>query len=460
MITYRPYLKYFVLTALLLSLPLAAFNFIIDPVNVYGIVNIEGFNRVKPELDKYKAIWKSSYLKKQKPKLVFFGSSRVELGINPISEIAQQHIPQDKTRFNSAIAASCIYWTMRFVQQAIDSGGTQEMVIGIDYGQCRNSARKNDLENFSNFEKVLSVDAKGNSQPFHVLDMFNHTLFSLDALDASLKTLKKQNIKYQRNSPYGHILNERFLRSILRKRSLLEYFHKEEDIIIDNHLRSTPEDYDFDRGMKCLYSIIELAKKNNIRLTLFINPTHARLQHLDLLFNSKNQPDDWKRAVVKAVKDADDSYPDTHPITVWDFSIINDMTAEPLPRDKQALMTWYFDPSHFNEKLGDLVIKVIFTGEPARTPKGQQFGFLLTEENIEDQIRMHHRSINNWKANQAEAFQELEFKIAKKKARFNNNNNLLFGKKPVSKEPTRLIGLAEAPPKKNEDIIHFRHTRQ
>ena len=76
----------------------------------------------------------------------------------------------------------------------------------------------------------------------------------------------------------------------------------------------------------------------------------------------------------------------------WDFGSYNSISVEPLPpaEDREALMDWYFEASHYNRRAGDLILdRVLGHSEPGRSiPK--DFGVRLDTANIEahlEQIR-------------------------------------------------------------------------
>jgi len=69
---------------------------------------------------------------------------------------------------------------------------------------------------------------------------------------------------------------------------------------------------------------------------------------------------------------------------LWDFSGYNSLTTEDVPPDgdSETQMKWYWESSHYKKELGDLVLDRIFDYHHSRRIVPDDFGILLTSENI------------------------------------------------------------------------------
>ena len=66
-------------------LGVALFNAIVDPLDVYRLVRLRGFNEMKPRLDKYSRMAKPLWLSARPYERLALGSSRTEIGI-PVAD--------------------------------------------------------------------------------------------------------------------------------------------------------------------------------------------------------------------------------------------------------------------------------------------------------------------------------------------------------------------------------------
>ena len=118
--------------------------------------------------------------------------------------------------------------------------------------------------------------------------------------------------------------------------------------------------------------ILNLCKKNNINLYLYISPAHANLDGEGIIASGNlHRFETWKKKITYIANDFN--------ITLWDFSGYNSVTTEKI----KTPMQYYWDSSHFTEKVGDLILaKVLKT--TAITP--YDFGVALTPKNIDSHI--------------------------------------------------------------------------
>lgn len=77
------------------------------------------------------------------------------------------------------------------------------------------------------------------------------------------------------------------------------------------------------------------------------------------------------------------------PFPVWDFGVYNYIIEEEVPSidDENAKIRWYWDASHYSKEVGDLILDKIFgmTSDDDNIP--DNFGVLLTSENIEQHLQ-------------------------------------------------------------------------
>jgi hypothetical protein len=124
---------------------------------------------------------------------------------------------------------------------------------------------------------------------------------------------------------------------------------------------------DYMKGvLQDIASLVDLARRNRIRLILFVNPLYKTV----FVDGGPEEFDRFKRELVKITD-------------FYDFSGINSITAD---------SAYYYEPSHYRFVTGDMILGRIFGGETGRMPP-QDFGVLVTRENVENHLRELRRRL-------------------------------------------------------------------
>lgn len=131
-------------------------------------------------------------------------------------------------------------------------------------------------------------------------------------------------------------------------------------------------------------NILATCHKNDIRLILFVSPTHARQLELIAYAGLWDIFEEWKRQLVIANEAVAKRF-GKEPFALHDFSGYNAWTSESLPTEEgaEARMKYYWESSHYTHVLGDIVLEALFSN----TERGDGFGNKLTPESVEDVLR-------------------------------------------------------------------------
>src|SRR5262249_15971348 len=128
-----------------------------------------------------------------------------------------------------------------------------------------------------------------------------------------------------------------------------------------------------------------------------ITPAHAHQLEISAAVGEWQKVEDGKRALVRMLAADAARHPDAKAFPSWDFSGYSPITTDPLPPDgSQREMNYYWDSSHFRQKVGDWVVDRLFHsqgGVPA------DFGIELTADNVEDvlaRIRVDRARYRRW----------------------------------------------------------------
>lgn len=347
----RLYLKFnsIFLTATLVSvMTIAAFNAVVDPYSTVKSPKIAGFNALKPKQDTNVRLFKAIDITRIKPKTIFLGTSRTEIGLDPAHPALANYQPA----YNLGLPAANMYEARRYFEHALkNQKDLKTVIIGLDFF----------MFNAFNYNKSDFREGRLGQRGLSLKDALA-TKFSLNAVDSSIETILS-NRKGEGSDYYANGRREKFNDVGV---SRLDKFKKSLSTSI-----SQPE---LDRSFKLsqqylsdLKQVVELCRQRGIDLKLFISPSHATQWEVIYVNNNWTTFETWKRELAKIAP-------------VWDFSGFNQITTEPINDGMQN----YWDSSHYQKRVGDLILDRLFHYKPQRVPA--DFGVLLTPDTVEAEI--------------------------------------------------------------------------
>lgn len=366
----------------LLLLAIALFNLLADPFGIYEIITVNGFNALKVGVNDHVRMTKTHVANRLKPRTIILGTSRTEYAINPEHPCFQE---QAKPVYNLALPGGSIYEIQRYLEFAQAVAPLKTAVIGLDFMSFRANTG-------------LSPDFSENrlNGPLHLLQEKLDLLLLLDTTVASFDVVTTQQINYKKD-----YYQSNGLRGITSRIGRISgwgqqgwFFNIHNQFGAGTYGAETAKEYDFfaadarEKVFTPFRNIIKFAYTHNIDLRFFISPENSVLLevlHQNGLWKSYEE---WKRLMTKALaEEAGDAK--RAPFPLWDFAAYGPFNNElpPMSNPKKLAMQWYYDPSHYSLKLGDLVLDRIF-GRPM-TVNGaavEGFGVLLSEENIESHL--------------------------------------------------------------------------
>ena len=344
---FRGYNFIFFATAFIPMFSVGLFNWTIDPYDLFNTPNFLDINHEKIKKDNNDRLFKAVDITRLKPKVILMGSSRTKQGLNP----EHPAIENNQFAYNLAINGPNTYEVRRYIEHAIaNQPNLQQVILGIDFFMFNSS-----LDNQPSFEEkrigkkhIISSDA---INALFSLDTFN---ISRETMSASLKT-REQNNLYGEN---GFMPNRNANDGGTKWR-----FDQSIKLYFELH-----SDYQFSQQYwSDFVKIVELCQENKIDLKVFISPAHATQWESIKITGKWNTFEQWKREIVKLTP-------------VWDFSGFNSITTEAI----QPKMNNYVDNSHYSPMIGNLILDRIFNDQTESIP--QNFGILLTTENIEQHL--------------------------------------------------------------------------
>jgi tetratricopeptide (TPR) repeat protein len=405
----------FAVSALCFCAAIVATNVIIDPFMFWNVVTIPGINSQRPEFASWTRMAKAQAMCRLQPNSVIMGSSRTEVGLDP-HYLAWSQFP-GKT-YDLALSGVGLKEMELMLQHAkYASPNLRHVVMAVDFYMFN-----------ANREAVVFGTEVLDFDPNRLLNSPSDSCLRTFLYDANkllwtkgipfdFATVRRQvRVKdWQGGAPVlsdGEVLDwmslsdrEGFrgnsydvLVPVAQRygfRNLIDghsggSFAGQEAYYVKKVWRPPPDQrFCFTRPgqpdtISVFHDIVKFARKSGIDIRFVINPIHARmliaLQEIGLW----PQYEDWKRDLVKVL--AEEAKQDhAEPFPLWDFSGFNSITTEQIPPagDKQHIMRWWWEPSHYQKATGDLMLDRVLDYKPDLANVPPDFGILLSPSNID-----------------------------------------------------------------------------
>lgn len=384
----------------LLSTLVILFNWLVNPYNIYQSLSIEQLDK-KPMVASHLRLAKAMAVEWKKPEYLIMGSSTAETGFNP-----QLPSWNSSRVYNLGLSGANIYEVMRYLQHAESIHPIKKVVLAVNFFMFNAYVR-----NRSDFdESILSVDSNGIKNPLAVNNFFA-TLLSYDAIKASVETIRNQNTKnaFQNN---GQLVHNYRTDHINQLKGYKNNFLDAERYNRSSLLPLPDEQFHFSNPKKqintiqYLQKIIRICEENNTELTLIIAPEHVRLMETYKQLGLLKLYEQWQTQLVQQITVHNQDHPN-HPFELWNFNKINAVTTEILPKkdDKKTIMSWFWDPHHFKNELGNLILTQVLNKQD--NSNINNFSTLLTWANLQQEIDSNSMLLSHWEQKHADEVEEI-----------------------------------------------------
>ena len=357
---------YNLLLLIFVSLPVTGvgvINWLIDPQDVFNTPNYLGINNVKPDKDKNDRLFKAIDITRIRPKIIIVGSSRAKQGINPEYTV----FDQSAGVYNLALNGPNFYEVRKYIEHAIyNQPDIKEIVLGIDFFMFNAHIDNQPTFSESRLEKKHLT-----------LDDAIKVLFSFDTLNNSKDTVIASKNQKPIDDNYGE--NGFMPNRNADKPENMWRFNQSIKLYFTLH-----SNYEFSEQYWLDFAeVVALCQKNNIKLRVFISPSHATHWESIYITNRWKVFEEWKRKIVQLTP-------------VWDFSGYNSVTTESIKNK----MDNYVDNSHYTPEIGNLILNRIFNYKTSQVPN--DFGVLLTTDNIDFHLENVRQQRQKWVNNNPE----------------------------------------------------------
>lgn len=349
------YLQLLVIVAAITVLILQIPTLIIDPYRVFGLTD---FN--KKNFDPNTRYLKIEYLLKHHQADAFIlGSSRVNFYDVKLASLLSQHNYYNMTAFNDYLLS-----IRKKLEWLISTRKINQIILGMDYDhQAIDETKDTDL---------LRQEHPLISQEPRIEFYYKYTAFQpetlilciqsnlekevkniFDITTGQSKLLQKDQLKLQ--DPTGYIA--RNFKPASKVESKAKLIKEEPKKLI---------------SIQELQKIVNITNSNNIPTMIVVNPlNHHRFITFDI--------DSYATWITRMVNVAGQ---------IWDFSGINSITKND---------QYYYEDTHFTKQAGDLVLDKIFNNQKAAKDIPEDFGILVTKENLNAHIEHLKSSYKDYK---------------------------------------------------------------
>jgi hypothetical protein len=322
----------------------AAFNFVVDPYGVFGVVDVRGFNHVKAQASERGVLFKRSALNRVHPNGLILGNSRAEIGFDPESAAWPDWA---RPVFNLALPGAGISTEAAEFARALERNMPRIAIVGLDFLDFRVDGGASDGTG------VVAMRAES----FRSLRERASVLLTMNALIDSVATVKAQH------DPYSTALTDTGFNPMLdyvgiaRRDGYFAMFRQRDQENAIAYLRGPKRivrpdgrpGVDFD----AVDRITALAREHGIKLRFVLYPYHAHTLILFDLTGLWPAYEDWKRELTRRVDVAQTMLD----VELWDFTGFSPYSDEKVPKPGTTTqLTWYWEGGHFKKALGDALI--------------------------------------------------------------------------------------------------------
>jgi hypothetical protein len=320
-----------------------------------------------PRTTNHSALSKLHFIYKQQPEVMYFGSSRVEVGL-PV----EPDLFRNMSIYNAALSANTLGNTIPLIMHVLGGYTPKVIVLGVDFVSfTANPSPESNLDmtllssDFSEYrlkrlwydiKRAVTVDASAHSITA-LRAMFKHQPY--DPIDGIA-------------SVGGRTSEQEMLRLTATRGQYVQAFQR----TLQYADRKPPSPAEMRAGLKMFEDFVSTACARKITVRVFSNPRHALAEYMLAKNGHWAEVEHWKAALA----DIATRYQSKCDLKIFDFAGFNSVTTEPIDGITPAAgLANYWEASHFKAKVGDLILKRIFNRDTSVPP---DFGRELTNETV------------------------------------------------------------------------------
>ena len=361
----------------------ALLNYFVDPYSVFGSTRVQGLNAQKAKASSYTPLVKAYQIERTSPQTVLFGTSRVDIGLDPSHSAWPQG---SRPVYNYALPEASILTMNQQLQHALQAGPVRSLVVGLEFqdflrGQIDSTREPDEVE--QRFLSLAHARSDWRRLRQTALDSAAATL-TLSGLLDTIGTLATQNSTVAGDVSDSGLTSESPYAGLVRKDGHYDLFlQKDMGIVRARQQAARVLSKGLEREfveLAYLRQLIDFCQLNGIDLHLFIPPYHAHYLEIVDATGLWGRFENWKRELASLVGDYQKRQQAR--LTLWDFASYDEFTTEAVPAkgDRKTSMQWFWEPVHFKKALGDIIVARMLGTDH------REFGVELTTDSLEDRL--------------------------------------------------------------------------
>lgn len=398
----KSYVRWLLVPVIVVLALAAVLNTVVNPLRVtnlpWTMVSLEPYRVVEG----YERTAKSGLVRSSEWQGAIFGSSRMDIGINP------DHAALKSSRTaNLALSAGRLNENIEMLKYACEHEKLDLVIFGIDLIDLSEPVRAAKSDFYS------SPLAKSGSQ----LDRELQYYFGLTMMKNSVKVVTRA----LRDQPSEHLTNGHWAmrysidpRKDAEKKSLAVIFGR-------SRIRATVSERIDPEKAALVRELIEICHSENAQLIIVLPPNHASfnaalylMDDMDPSFRSERE------FLVNLITEANAENPTSMPATIWDFDDFHPLNCEPIPSAYGGEMKNWHDITHPKSSLGNLMLDAM-TGRPQQLESGQPpYGAMLTPAALDAALATRDAGFQRYRESSKEEIAWLEIILADLKANASN----------------------------------------
>ena len=357
---WRRFLRTWLGATAVLLLAVAGLNAAVDPFLVFGSPLIAGFNQYKPATQGREALAKPALLLRVQPRTVLIGTSKVQVGLDPLSAAWR---PDDQPVFNAGLPGATAASMLAVLQDSL-APSVHRVLVLLEPADL--------IEPAAPFTPAASFRHAGWSR---AQDLLEATL-TRDALEASLQTMAAQWTSLPSGlRPDGQMYDGTFRGPTLAEGPGALFGQKmpqNADRIANLARRLAEQPGAPIAQLDAVRQIIALCREKGVSLDIALAPVHADLLRLVELAGLWPRYLLMRQELARTVAEAGGGQ-----VRLWSFAGFNDFSTEPVPLFGQHApgLQWFWEPNHFRAEYGNLILETIYRGRGS-------VGTLLTQDGL------------------------------------------------------------------------------
>lgn len=359
---YKKFNRMLVVSLIVTMAFLAAFNYTIDPYNVFQTPLIKGISILKPDAKRQERLTKITAFKLDKRKIdaIFIGTSKVDWAFD-------KNYYKKVTGLNAENMAMVSLSFDEFLDLTYACLKIHPEIKNIYFGLDFNTFNKNHKDN----QTHLGITQNPNLTTQEI----GAALFSLDTTISSVITIIK-NINGQQDKMYTyvgtkHIFYNKEIEDYFR-RSIVKYFNYYETYKLD------------EESFAKLKKLNDYCEEKNINFVLFINPSH--ITDIDEIYEAGLWYTflAWKKDLVEIKPIIDFDYPNK----------INNVEIKPDMKN-------FYDAAHATSIVANTMIDKL-------TGQNVNYGQNINIKNIDDYNKINTNNLLKWREQNKELVKKVQ----------------------------------------------------